>query len=82
MQSSDEPAPFGAIIIPTRHFATLIPYMTVKELIDRLSALPDQGAEVVIDVAERNKPEKFKEYEIDDVVEVAKFARHEVHIKV
>ena len=56
--------------------------MTVKELIGRLSALPDHGAEVIVDVAERGKPEKFKEYEIDAVVDVVRFGRHEVHVKV
>ena len=56
--------------------------MTVKELIERLSSVPDERAEVVVDVFDPKHPDKDLEYLINDVVDVKNLSKHEVHIKV
>lgn len=71
--------------------------MTVKELLQQLSALPNQDAEVVIRVPDPNDPEAPDEYTIESVafmdwpahyrntgdpLGVAKFSRPQVYIKV
>jgi hypothetical protein len=71
--------------------------MTVKELLERLSALPNHEAEVLVQVPDPNDPEAPDDYTIEevtfmdwpthyrstgDVSGVAKFSRPQAYIKV
>jgi len=71
--------------------------MTVKELLQRLSALPDHDAEVSVQVPDPNDPEAPDDYTIEavtfmdwpahyrsteDVSGVAEFSQPQVYIKV
>jgi hypothetical protein len=71
--------------------------MTVKELLERLSVLPNHDAEVLVQVPDPNDPEAPDDYTIEDVTfmdwptrycstgdvsGVAKFSRPQAYIKV
>jgi hypothetical protein len=70
--------------------------MTVRELVDRLKAIPNQDAEILVEVPDLDDPETPDEYFIEDVtfmdwpehyrkvgdLDVIKFAKPQAYIKV